>query len=681
MLKFKLVAGALALAALFSPAIADTTLPPSLEEIVVTPKTGSGCVETTTQFMHRLTESAKASSTHTLLSCGDLDAFFDGYMNLALARGDIAGAVIAVVQDGHVIFEKGYGVSDVKTQSPIDPKTTMFRPGSVSKLFTWTAVMQLYEAHKLDLDTDVNTYLDFKIPPYEGKPITLRNLMTHTPGFEETDKNLFMTDSKKMMSLEQALKLWVPTRVFAPGEVPAYSNYGAALAGYIVQRVSGEDFDDYVANHIFTPLGMKHSTFDQPLPKEFKPFMSKGYDKASGKAQPYEMIPMAPAGALAASADDMAQFMIAHLNNGAYADTRILQPETAIKMHGVAYEHTPGIPPMAYGFYHEDTNGHTIVGHGGDTLWFHSDLHLILDQNVGLFLSQNSQGKPGTAIRGPLFKFFMDRYFPAPPLPHEKTLKTEKADNALVAGSYIESRGSFTNIVAIGGLFGQAEAKVNDDGTLSVDALKDFAGEPKKFHEIRPFVWREVHGRGLLVAKVKDGKVTEIVTDSIPQIISFLRAPWWQSAKLNVPLFIAMLTMLGLTVVFWPVKAILRWRYDAPFPLSGRAASLYRLTRLTAICDLVLFIGVLGFFSYAGNNHLELFSTSYDWMLRIFQVFGVLGVIGTIAAVMNAAVSLGGSSEDHPWWTKLTDVLLALACLLAAWYAITQHLLVWSLNF
>ena len=457
-----------------------------------------------------------------------------------------------------------------KTQAPVDPKTTMFRPGSVSKLFTWTAVMQLVEAGKLDLDTDINTYLDFKIPPFEGKPITLRNLMTHTPGFEETDKNLFMTDPKRMMSLGTALKAWVPTRVFAPGEVPAYSNYGAALAGYIVERVSGESFEDYVANHILTPLGMTHSTFAQPLPKAFQPDMSKGYDKASGKAQPYELVPMSPAGALAASggANHGSFHTIAHLNNGSYGNVRILQPETAIKMHGVAYEHTPGIPPMAYGFYHEDTNGHIVVGHGGDTLWFHSDLHLIPDAHVGLFVSQNSQGKPGTGIRGPLFKFFMDRYFPAPALPHETPLKTEKADGKLVAGNYIESRGSFDNLLTIGGLLGQAEASVNDDGTLTVDAIKDYAGNAKKFHEVKPFVWREVNGRGLLVAKTKDGKVTELVSDSIPQIVSFLKAPWWQSSTLNMPVFFAMLCKFSLTVLFWTIKSILPLAFRDP-----RAAS------------------------------------------------------------------------------------------------------------
>jgi len=613
------------------------------------------------------------------LTAPDLDAFLDGYMPLALGRGDIAGAVVVVVKDGQVLFEKGYGVSDEKTQAPVDPRTTMFRPGSVSKLFTWTAVMQLYEQHKLDLDTDVNTYLDFKIPPAFGKPITLRNLMTHTPGFEETDKNLFMTSPKKLITLEAALKTGLPARVFPPGEVPAYSNYGAALAGYIVQRVSGEPFELYVARHIFWPLGMTHSSFVQPLPKALAPDMSKGYDKASGKAQQYELIPMSPAGALAASGDDMAHFMLAHLANGVYGNARILDDATAIKMHGIAYQHTPGIPPMAWGFYHEDRNGHTIVGHGGDTLWFHSDLHLILDQNVGLFVSQNSLGKDNSGIRGPLFRFFMDRYFPAAPLPPEPTLKSAKADGALVAGDYIESRGSFTNILSIGGLLGQAEAKLNDDGTISLDAVKNFAGEPKKFREVHPFVWREVNGRGLLVAKTADGQVTELVPDSFPQILALHKAPWWNSQAVNLPLFLGALGMLSLTVLFWPIKAILRWRYDARFPLEDTGAMLYRLTRVVAFCDLVLFGGLLGFFTYAGNNHLELFSASYDWVLRILQVFGLVGAIGAIIAVLNAVTAVGDS--DRPWWTRATEVLLALACVLIAWYAVSLHLLTWNLNY
>jgi hypothetical protein len=375
----------------------------------------------------------------------------------------------------------------------------------------------------------------------------------------------------------------------------------------------------------------------------------------------------------------MTHFMIAHLNNGSYQGAQILKPETAIMMHGIAYQHTPGIPPMAWGFYHEDQNGHTIVGHGGDTLWFHSDLHLILDQNVGLFVSQNSAGNPNSGIRGPLFKSFMDRYFPALPRAAEPTLKTAKADGALIAGNYIVSRGSFTHILSIAGLLGEGQASVNDDGTLSVDALKNFAGETRKFHEIRPFVWREVHGDTLLIAKTKNGQVTEIVADSIPQIMAFTRAPWWQSSKLNMPLFVGMLAMLALTVIFWPIKAILRWRHGTRFAFEGREAMLYRLTRVVALCDLVLFCGVLGYFTIALNNHLEFLSTSHDWIIRIIQIVGLVGTVGVVAPLLNVGEAFGNAKR--PWWTKGTDVLIALACVLSVWYAFSEHLLTWSLNY
>ena len=153
--------------------------------------------------------------------------------------GDIAGAVVAVVKDGKIVTERGYGYSDVAKRTPVDPKLTLFRPGSVSKLVTWTAVMQLVEQGKIDLDADVNQYLDFKIPAREGKPVTMRNLMQHMAGFEEQAKGI-MSEDPKAPGFEALLKQWVPERVFAPGTTPAYSNYGASLAGYIVQRVSGE---------------------------------------------------------------------------------------------------------------------------------------------------------------------------------------------------------------------------------------------------------------------------------------------------------------------------------------------------------------------------------------------------------------------------------------------------------
>jgi CubicO group peptidase (beta-lactamase class C family) len=357
-------------------------------------------------------EEAGVTETPHEMTAADLEAFLDGFVPMQLERENIAGAVVLVVKDGKVLFARGYGYSNVEKKTPVSVDATLFRPGSISKLFTWTAVMQLVEQGKLDLDRDVNTYLDFKIPATFSKPITLRNLMTHTPGFEEQIKDLINSEGMPMASLRQHLVSHVPARIFPPGVTPAYSNYGAALAGYIVERVSGKPFNDYVAENIFKPLQMSRSTFAQPLPSDLKPLMSSGYTVGTGKAKPFEIVEEAPAGALSTTAADIAHFMIAHLQDGKYEGGQILRPEIARVMHSWQFGLNPALNGMCLGFYEESRNGHRIIGHGGDTVYFHSDLHLVLDAGVGFFVSYNSRGKGDISPRTALWQHFLDRYFP-----------------------------------------------------------------------------------------------------------------------------------------------------------------------------------------------------------------------------------------------------------------------------
>jgi CubicO group peptidase (beta-lactamase class C family) len=338
------------------------------------------------------------------LTAEDLGPFLDGLMPQQIEHADIAGAVIAVVKDGKLLFAKGYGYADVEKKIPVSPETTLFRPGSISKLFTWTSVMQQVELGKLDLDRDVNEYLDFKIPPAFGKPITLRNIMTHTTGFEETAKDLFVGSAEDLRPTGEYLRVHMPARIFPPGTTPAYSNYATTMAAYIVERVSGQNFNDYVEEHIFRPLNMTHATFRQPLPEALKPSMSNGYILGSGEPKPFEFVQVAPAGSLSASAVDMTHFMIAHLQNGRYGDQQILKPETAIQMHARQAGWPRSMNAMCLGFYEQWLVGHRSIGHGGDTVSFHSNLHLILDANVGLFVSYNSPGRVEIDPRGYLFE-------------------------------------------------------------------------------------------------------------------------------------------------------------------------------------------------------------------------------------------------------------------------------------
>ena len=282
-----------------------------------------------------------------LLEAADLSAWLDGMMPYALKSGDIGGMVVVVVKDGKILVQKGYGYADVATKRPMDPDRTMIRAGSTSKLFTWTAVMQLVQAGKIDLDRNINDYLDFKISPKGGTKITMRDLMNHRAGFEEGIKDLMSYDPKILQSDEEYLKSHPRPMLFAPGQVPAYSNYGATLAGYIVQRVSGEPFDAYIDRHILHPLGMMHSTFAQPLPAQFLPFVAKGYRTASDQPSPYELVTTRPAGSLTTTASDMARFMLAHLQQGQYNGFQMLSPEMTARAHSPTQAVPAGFSTMA----------------------------------------------------------------------------------------------------------------------------------------------------------------------------------------------------------------------------------------------------------------------------------------------------------------------------------------------
>jgi CubicO group peptidase (beta-lactamase class C family) len=249
---------------------------------------------------------APVSEAHSLVK-EDLQAFFDGIIPLQLERSDIAGATVLVMRGDDTLLLKGYGFSDLKKKQPVDPAASIFRLASISKLFTWTAAMQLVEQGKLDLDAGIDRYVDF--PVDAGKQLTLRNLMTHTSGFEETVRDVIVTDPKRYADLREFLIQNQPHRLFAPGTIPGYSNYSVGLGSYIVQRVSGERFEDYVAAHIFAPLGMTHSTFNQPPPKALADLPSEGYPSSTRKpAIGFEIFSPAGAGGISSSAADMGRF-------------------------------------------------------------------------------------------------------------------------------------------------------------------------------------------------------------------------------------------------------------------------------------------------------------------------------------------------------------------------------------
>jgi CubicO group peptidase (beta-lactamase class C family) len=620
---------------------------------------------------------ASTASSHELTS-PDVSAFVDGIVPLEIERGDIAGAVVVVVKDGKILFSRGYGYSDAEKKRPVSPEETQFRVGSVSKLFTWTSVMQLQEQGKIDLDHDVNDYIDFQIPATLGRPITMRNLMTHTPGFEEVIKDLFGSGAP-FMSLRDYITTHLPRQIYPPGTVPAYSNYGATLAGYIVQRISGRPFDDYVAENIFKPLEMPHSSFDQPLPEPLKDTMSKGYIQASGGAKPFEIVIAAPAGSLASSGNDMAHFMIAHLQDGQYASARILRPETARLMHTRQFSMDPSVAGICLGFYEEDRNGHRVFGHAGDTEQFHTDLHLMADQNLGFFVSYNSLGRDdlnaGTA-RTALWHKFLDRYYPYSP-PAAETLASAKDDAHVVSGSYVSSRRSRTTLFSILSLLGEATvASPKNDGIIVMDQAKDLNGQPIRWREISPLRYRNENGQEeILFKRAADGHLD--VLGIFPVFIS-QSVSGATDKKLLLPLILCSLGIILLAVLLWPIGALLRKYYKKPLGFDSRTGRLRLLVRLICILDL-LFIVALVVIGSKISNDIGALNSDLDPLIHLAQVIGLIGAIGAVIAIYYAIRVWSAGEKGFVF--KVFDILVALACTIFAWVLFFTHLLNFNLHY
>lgn len=610
------------------------------------------------------------------MTAADVSAFLDGLMPLQLAREDIAGAVVLVVKDGKVLFAKGYGYADVDKKTPVTPDGTLFRPGSTSKLFTWTAVMQLVEQGKLNLDRDVNDYLDFKIPATYPKPITLRNIMTHTSGFEETVKDMWLSKPSDIIPIGDYVKAHVPARIFPPGVTPAYSNYATTVAGYIVQRVSGESFDDYIEHHILFPLGMQRSTFRQPLPANLKPMMSCGYRVASEPAKPFELIEPAPAGSSSITAMDISHFMIAHLQDGKYENVQILRPETAQLMHSRQFGNLPEMNAMALGFYEESRNGHRIIGHGGDTLYFHSDLHLIPDAGVGFFVSYNSLGKAEISPRDALWHQFMDRYFPYAP-PAGVTVANASEDAKTVSGSYIVSRRMESNFLAV--LTPLEQLKVSpssSDNTVTASELKDLNGKPKHFREIGPLLFRDVNGQSRIAFKRDDSGRLVLVID-YPFMV-FQRASWYRSSTFNLVVICAALGVFLLTLVLWPITYFVRRHYAQTPKLSPTLGKLRMWVRVVCAVDL-FFVAVFVTLVLFSLKSFAVFSSRMDIWWHLLQFVGWLGVLGTLVVLWNGIESW--RFQERGLCSKLGDTLIVLAAVGYTWFVVYWNMLHWSLHY
>ena len=433
----------------------------------------------------------------------ELEKFLDAIFTEQMEKQHIPGAVFVFVKDGKVFFSKGYGFANVERRQRVVPEQTIFRIGSISKVFTANAVVQLADRGRLRLQTDVNRYLTkLKVPATYPQPVTAAQLITHTAGFDEIRPGTQGPNKESVMPLADFLRTRL-VRIRPPGETIAYSTYGITLAGLLVEEVSGMSFESYLAKNIWQPLKMARTNIS--VPAELMNDLAMGYDYVNGTNQPqaYEWYHTTPASSINSTAMDMARFMIAHLQNGRLGDARIMSERAARDMHRQHATGHPKLPGFAYGFYEDDYQGLRLIEHGGNMAGFSSLMVLIPERNAGFFMVSHHEA---TNLREIVKWALLERYYPpkdAPNIPRPAPDFNARASRFV--GSYRWN--IYCQTCPTRAQLPLLKVTSNSDGTLSMNN--------RRWIEVAPLFFIREDGKGKIAFRADSaGKITYLFTGS-----------------------------------------------------------------------------------------------------------------------------------------------------------------------
>lgn len=614
----------------------------------------------------------------TELDATELGAYVDGFVTGRMRDEGVVGVTVAIVKDGRRIFSRGYGFDDLEAKRHVDASRSLFRPGSISKTFTWTAIMQLHEQGKLDLNKDIQAYLpNVEIARAFDAPITLLDLMAHRPGFEESALgHLIGNKPEAVLPLVDYLNSHQPKRVYPPGEVPAYSNYGTGLAGLIVANVSGIPFEDYIEQNLLLPLGMTHSTFREPwgsqrpgaMPTEMQQNVSKGYIRVGGEYQhtTFEFIGhLGPAGALSTTADDMALWMLAHLGNGALpgvpgegtGEARILQSDTAMLMHSQHQTLDPRLPGMAHGFIEANVHGYPSYGHGGGTVHFLSDMVMIPELDLGVFISTNTSLGGGKVVNG-FMRELVTRFFP--PGPNTVELPAEQIDSSPdIYGEYILSRRAHTTVEKMG--FPTLSVQPATSGDILIGG---FESQPSRLVAIGPDHFRSFTDPGsqLIFERDETGRITRLLT-TIPILVGTPASPLERARVVYGILALGAVVFVGVLLGSWH-----RSGRNLPSTPSERRA-MWLTGSMSTVWLIALVMLAIGTITISDPRNVFFHFPSPAILTSLWAV--LLALVLTVLATAFTPAALGDGT-----WTlarRIRHVLVILTAWVTAW-------VMWTVN-
>lgn len=499
------------------------------------------------------TKSDAQPGGEALSNAKEVETFFDRFFAREMPRWHIPGAAFVLVKDGKVVFSKGYGYADVENQTPVVPGQTVFRVGSVSKIFTATAVLQLVESGKLDLNANVNQYLTkFKLQDPYPQPVTLAELLTHSAGLDASVIGIATKNPAQVTPLEEFLARKMPPVMMPPGKIYSYSSFGVALEGYLVQKMSGQSFDDYIHKHILLPLDMRDSSFQ--LTPQLAAHLATGYEYHRGRytPQPIDYFNIPPAAGLYSTAADMAHFLIAQLQDGQYDGSRILDEASAREMHRRQFTDDPRLAGRAFGFYERFVNGRRAIGHGGNIRGFASLLMLVPKEHVGFFLAFN---RDESRFEDSLINSFFDRFYPeAKDDAPSQDVRLPAGDLKKLAGSYRSNPYSRLTFEKLLTLYWQFRIAANPDGSLEFHYPHNFKPSAR-WTPLAPDYFVCGDGQGHAVFDFDSGgNVVHLFTDRD----SYEKLPWYGVAAFQVALVKALMLILLSGCVWWPLQALIR---------------------------------------------------------------------------------------------------------------------------
>ncbi len=624
--------------------------------------TSSNTVIDSTFSANGIKSNLAGQTNQELTTPTELETFLDPIISAQLENYTVAGVTFSMVKDGSVFLEKGYGYANYFSQTPVVANETIFRIGSISKTFTSVAVLQLVEDELLDLDTDINDYLTaFKIPETYEESITLRHLLTHTAGFERATFPSIVSSSYSIDPLVTVLAEGIPDRVRTPGTLSAYSNYGFALAGYIVQEISGKNFETYIQDEILTPLGMNSTTFLQPLPISLSSQMSTGYSENFVPGY-FEYISIPPAGSCSSTASDMTKFMMTLLNNGTFDGSRILENATVELMLSKQFTTHENLASLGLGVYEFDVSDQRIIGHGGDTRFFHSRMILLPELNIGIFASYNSVG--GSIARSLLFDEIIEEYFPYP-VEVIEPMEGYKNRARKFEGLYVSARRVYSDKPTVDerDYFSASFIITAEKGFLAISGIGNV-----RFVEVESNYFVESTGEYYLeIAFIEDnrGKITHFYTNFVGPVYAYERThPLYFESEFKSVLTVVILILTFISLAYWGTKGLVR-----VYKKKEKSPQIQRMARWSFLVNLIFGTITLVITALKLNSDILLVSemvTAFKGLL----VFPFLFLISVIITIVFTWFSWTGfkNKERKPYW-KLTgrihySVLVALSIIL-----------------